>query len=178
MNLTRRKFLTTTGSAAAFGALGTVMRQSVSAATPGPVSATDDLCFKSARDLSQLIRNRKLSAREVMAAHLRQIARVNPMLNAIVAKLPDDQCLALADAADRQQARGEMLGPLHGLPIAIKDLDPAVGFPFTRGSPIFRNDMPKADSVVVERLRSAGALLIGKTNVPEFGMGSHSYNKV
>jgi amidase len=64
------------------------------------------------------------------------------------------------------------------LPIAIKDTEPAVGFPFTRGSPIFRNEMPVADSVIVERLRKAGALIIGKTNVPEFAMGSHTYNKV
>jgi amidase len=72
----------------------------------------------------------------------------------------------------------EPLGPLHGLPKAIKDTEPAIGFPFTRGSPIYRHDMPAADSVLVERLRKAGALLIGKTNVPEFGMGSHTYNNV
>jgi amidase len=113
-----------------------------------------------------------------MTAHLRQIARLNPKLNAIVAKASDDECLALAEAADQQQARGERLGPLHGLPIAFKDNEPAVGFPFTHGSPIFRNDMPQADSVIVERLRKAGAVPIGKTNVPEFAMGSHTYNKV
>ena len=137
-----------------------------------------DLCFTNATDLARLIRTRTVSVREVMAAHLERIQHVNPRVNAIVAKLDDEQCLALADAADERTARREPLAPLHGLPIAFKDLQPAVGFPFTRGSPIFSNDMPAADSVLVERLRRAGAIPIGKTNVPEFGMGSHSYNRV
>jgi len=139
---------------------------------------TDDLCHATARELAQLIRTGRLSAREVMAAHLEQIARWNPTVNAIVAKLDDDRCLALADAADRERASSEPQGPLHGLPIAIKDTEPAVGFPYTYGSPILRNEMPTADSKIVERLRLAGALVIGKTNVPEFGMGSHTYNQV
>ena len=88
------------------------------------------------------------------------------------------QCLALADAADRRTASGEPLPPLHGLPMAFKDLQPAVGFPYTRGSLIYKDAMPTEDSVFVERLRRAGVLAIGKTNVPEFGMGSHTYNKV
>ena len=113
-----------------------------------------------------------------MAAHLARIERFNPRLNAIVAKLDDDQCLALADAADRRTASGEPLPPLHGLPTAFKDLQSAVGFPYTRGSPIYKDAMPTEDSVFVERLRRAGVLAIGKTNVPEFGMGSHTYNKV
>jgi amidase len=113
-----------------------------------------------------------------MAAHLERIRRVNPKINAIVAKLDDEKCLALADAADQRAAKGAPLPPLHGLPIAFKDLQPAVGFPFTRGSTIYRDALPEEDSVLVERLRRAGALPIGKTNVPEFGMGSHTYNKV
>ena len=137
-----------------------------------------ELCFLSARELARLIRTRHLSAREVMAAHLAQINTWNPTLNAIVAKLDDHECLALADAADRRLARGEPLGPLHGLPIAFKDMEAAVGFPLTLGSPIFAHYMPTEDSVVVERLRGAGAVPIGKTNVPEFGMGSHTYNRV
>jgi amidase len=132
----------------------------------------------SGRDLTELVRQRKLSSREVMSAFLRQIARVNPEINAIVAKLDDKQCLALADAADRRLARGDKVGPLHGLPFAFKDLDPAVGFPFTRGSPVFRDFMASEDSVLVERLRRAGVIAIGKTNVSEFGMGSHTYNEV
>ena len=137
-----------------------------------------ELCFMSGRDLAKLIRQRKLSSREVMSAFLRQIARVNPEINAIVAKLDDEQCLALADAADRRLARGDKVGPLHGVPFAFKDLDPAVGFPFTRGSPVFRDFMASEDSVLVERLRRAGVIAIGKTNVSEFGMGSHTYNEV
>ena len=125
-----------------------------------------------------MIATRQISAREVMQAHLDQIARLNPRLNAIVAKLPDENCLALADAADQRLARGESVGPLHGLPIAFKDLQPAVGFPCTRGSAIFKDDCPQTDSVLVERLRTAGAIPIGKTNVPEFAMGSHTYNRV
>ena len=137
-----------------------------------------EICFTSARTLASLIRLRQISAREVMAAHLDQIHRLNPTLNAIVALLPDEECLRLADAADRQLARGEEVGPLHGLPIAFKDLQAAVGFPCTQGSPIFKDQMPAEDTVLVERLRRAGVVPIGKTNVPEFGMGSHTYNSV
>src|SRR6266508_4419791 len=137
-----------------------------------------DLVFESARELARLIHDRQLSAREVMQAHLDRIHRLNPRLNAIVSLLPDDRCLALADAADRCLERGEAVGALHGLPIAFKDLQPAVGFPCTRGSLIFKDDHPVADSVLVERLRTAGVIPIGKTNVPEFGMGSHTYNRV
>jgi len=141
-------------------------------------SQSEGLCFTSARELARLIRERKLSAREVMTAHLDRIRRINPKINAIVAKLDDDRCLALADEADRSLARKERVGPLHGLPIAFKDYEPAVGFPWTRGSPIYKDFMPEEDSVLVARLRQAGVLPIGKTNVPEFAMGSHTYNKV
>lgn len=137
-----------------------------------------ELCLASARALVDLIRTREVSAREVMAAHLERIQRVNPVLNAIVARLPDDRCLALADRADADLAAGAAVGPLHGLPVAFKDTEAAVGFPCTQGSPIFRDDWPMADSIVVERLRRAGAIAIGKTNVPEFAMGSHTYNRV
>jgi amidase len=141
-------------------------------------TSADALCFTSARDLAQQIRSRKVSAREVMAAFLAQIARLNPKLNAIVAKLDDDVCLKLADAADHALSKGGPIGALHGLPTAFKDLEPAVGFPQSKGSPIFRHFMPDADSVLVERIRRAGAVPIGKTNVPEFGMGSQTYNTV
>jgi amidase len=147
------------------------------AAMSAPVNACD-LCFMSARELATLVHSRKLSARELMAAQLGQINRLNPKINAIVAKLDDDKCLALADEADRRIAKRGRVGPLHGIPIAFKDLEPAVGFPWTRGSPIYKDEVPTEDSVLVERLRRAGALPIGKTNVPEFGMGSHTYNKV
>ncbi len=136
------------------------------------------LCFSGARDLARQIRDKHVSAREVMAAYLAQINRLNPQLNAIVARLDDNRCMALADAADRAAARGEVSGPLHGLPTAFKDLEPALGFPFTKGSPIYQDVVATEDSVIVERIRRAGAIPIGKTNVPEFGMGSHTYNNV
>src|SRR5438552_1421970 len=97
------------------------------------LSATSsELCFMGALRLAELVRTREVSAREVMAAHLDQIGRVNPAVNAIVARFDDDACLALAEEADRR----DPIGPLHGLPIAFKDLEPAVGFPMTFGSPI------------------------------------------
>jgi amidase len=136
------------------------------------------LCFASARTLASLVARREVSARDVMSAHLEQIERLNPQLNAIVAKLPDETCLALAATADERQAAGEPLGPLHGLPIAFKDLQDARGFVTTRGSRIYRNQVSTVDAVLTERVRGAGALAIGKTNVPEFGLGSHTYNEV
>src|ERR1700716_1234620 len=139
---------------------------------------SDDFFFTSGRQLASLIRARKISARELMAAHLDRINRLNPTLNAIVAKPDDGQCLALADDADSGLARGDDVGPLHGLPWAFKDLEDAVGFPCTAGSPIFKDRMPAEDSALVARLRRAGVIPIGKTNVPEFGMGSHTYNNV
>jgi amidase len=142
------------------------------------MTTSNDLCFTSARELAAMIRARRISARELMSSCLKQIERINPKINAIVAKLPDDKCLALADDADRRLAKKESVGPLHGLPWAFKDLEAAVGFPFTNGSPIYRNNMPAEDTLLVERLRNAGVVPIGKTNVPEFGMGSHTYNRV
>ena len=136
------------------------------------------LCFASARELAAQIRRRELSAREVMTAFLSQINRLNPRLNAIISKLDDDVCLRLADEADRAIAKGDAVGPLHGLPTAFKELESAIGFPFTKGSPIFKDQIATEDTVLVERIRRAGAIPIGKTNVPEFGMGSHTYNRV
>ena len=142
-------------------------------------SGVEGLCAViGGRDLAGLIRRREVSAREVMAEHLGRINHRNPTLNAIVAKLDDERCLTLADDADRKLARGDDVGPLHGLPWAFKDLEDAVGFPNTMGSPIFRDRMPSQDSLLVGLLRRAGVIPIGKTNVPEFGMGSHTYNNV
>ena len=172
----RRDFLKAAGASAALGAVA-----ACAGTDEAPLMATagsSELCFMSATELANLMSTRDVSAREVMTAHLEQIERLNPRINAIVAKLDDEQCLELADAADRRAASGAVLPPLHGLPIAFKDLQPAVGFPYTRGSPIYKDAMPAEDSILVERLRNAGALPIGKTNVPEFGMGSHTYNKV
>ncbi len=140
--------------------------------------ANNDLCFESAVELAEGIRSRTISAREVMQAHLDQISRVNPKVNAIVTRISDDDALALADAADRAVANGEPLGPLHGLPIAHKDLVPTKGIRTTFGSPIHKDFVPDQDALIVERLKQAGALTIGKTNTPEFGAGSQTFNPV
>jgi amidase len=177
MSIDRRGFLA--GAAAASAAAVGGCAAAPAARTAGAAAtAAEGLCDLEARELLRLLAARQLSARELMTAHLARIAAVNPKVNAIVAKLPDEKCLALAAGMDERRARGEQLGPLAGLPWAFKDLEPAVGFPWTRGSPIFRNDRPAEDSVLVERLRRAGVVPIGKTNVPEFGMGSHTYNQV
>jgi amidase len=113
-----------------------------------------------------------------MAAHLVQIERVNPKVNAICTQLPPEQCLAEAERADRVARSGAELGPLHGLPIAIKDLVQTRGIRTTFGSRIYKDFVPDQDEILVERVKSAGALIIGKTNTPEFGAGSQTFNDV
>jgi len=138
MKYDRRDFLKAAGGGVAISAAASCAGAGESQQGGAAVAAagSGDLCFTSAKELAALIRARKVSARELMAAHLDRINRLNPKINAIVAKLDDQACLALADAADQRTARGEELPPLHGLPIAFKDLQPAVGFPYTRGSTI------------------------------------------
>ena len=138
---------------------------------------SDELCWLSATDLAARVRRRDVSCREVMDAHLDRIARVNPRLNAIVTLLAE-QGRERAVAADERLARGEAVGPLHGLPIAHKDLVLTKGVRTTLGSPIFADFVPDQDEIIVERLRAAGAIMIGKTNTPEFGAGSQTYNQV
>jgi amidase len=136
-----------------------------------------ELCFLPATELAQAVRNRELSAREVMAAHLAQIERVNPQVNAIVTLLPE-QAMAGAATADEALARGEEVGLLHGLPIAFKDLVDTAGIRTTYGSPIYADFVPDQDTLMVERVKQAGAIPIGKTNTPEFGAGSQTFNPV
>ena len=126
-----------------------------------------DLCFLPARELARLIRLKKLSAREVLDAHLHQIARLNPKVNAIITLVPD-----LARAA----AGAAPLGPLHGLPIAHKDLAETQGILTTYGSPLFKDYIPPEDDLIVHRIKRAGAITLGKTNTPEFGAGSQTFN--
>jgi amidase len=137
-----------------------------------------EICFMPATELVQRIRAKELSALEVMEAHLAQIDRVNPKVNAIVTRVPAEQILAQARAADEDLAGGKETGPLHGLPIAHKDLVPTRDLRTTLGSPIFKDDVPDHDGLIVERLKNAGAITIGKTNTPEFGAGSQTYNEV
>jgi len=126
----------------------------------------------------RLIRQKKLSAREVMEAHLRQIERVNPRVNAIVTLVSEDQLMAEAGSADEALAKGRWLGPLHGLPVGVKDLYQTKGVRTTWGSPLYKDYVPDFDCLVVEREKKAGAIIIGKTNTPEFGLGSQTFNKV
>jgi amidase len=136
-----------------------------------------DLCFLSATELAHLIRTREVSCEEVMRVHLEQIEQVNPTVNAIVTLLPE-RALDGARTADRAIASGQPLGPLHGLPVAHKDLLVTKGIRTTFGSPIYQDFVPDTDAILVERLRAAGAITIGKTNTPEFGAGSQTFNPV
>ena len=136
-----------------------------------------EICFMTAAELSQRIRAKDLSAKEVMEAFLTQIERVNPKVNAIVTLLPE-QAIEQATAADEVLTRGEAVTALHGLPIAHKDLFPTRGIRTTFGSPIFKDFVPAEDALIVERLKKAGAITIGKTNTPEFGAGAQTYNEV
>ena len=135
-----------------------------------------DICFTPARKLASLIRSRKLSATEVMKAFIAQIERVNPKVNAIVTFLPDI-ALSAARKFDRN-FKSNISKPLAGLPIAYKDNVPTRGIRTTYGSPVYRDNVPKEDHLIVERLTAAGAITIGKTNLPEFAAGSHTFNLV
>ena len=131
--------------------------------------------WQSTQDLATAVRSGQLSAREVVQAHLERIERLNPHVNAVVT-LVAEQALEQAAAADEQLASGAEVGPLHGIPIAHKDTHATSGIRTTSGSPILRDRRPKRDELIVERLRSAGAITIGKTNVPEFSAGAHTFN--
>ncbi len=124
------------------------------------------------------VRERRVSCAELMRATLERIEAVNPAVNAIVALRPRDALLDEARAQDARLAAGDLPGALFGLPLAIKDLEAVRGIRTTKGSPIFRDHVPDADSLMVSRLRAAGGIPIGKTNVPEFGLGSQTYNTV
>lgn len=136
-----------------------------------------EICSLTALEMARRLRRRELSAIEVMEAHLERIERLNSQVNAIVTLVPE-QAMSGARAADEALARGEDVGPLHGLPVAHKDLFPTRGIRTTYGSPIFRDFVPEEDALIVERLREAGAITIGKTNTPEFGAGSQTFNEV
>jgi amidase len=142
--------------------------------SPGTPS---ELCFMSATELAARIRARQLAARDLMAASLAQIERVNSAVNAIVT-LHAEQAMDQARRADEAQARGDALGPLHGLPVAHKDLFLTAGMRTTFGSPVYKDFVPEQSSFVVEREQRAGAISIGKTNTPEFGAGSQTFNAV
>jgi amidase len=184
-NLTRREVLKA-GSTAAVTAIlspfienagrekeNSNMRNTELARTP-----SEEICFTEVTALVELLRTKKVSAVEVMKAHLSQIASVNARVNAIVTLVDEEQLLREAQSADDALAKGNWLGPLHGLPIGVKDLNATKGIRTTYGSPLLKDDIPKTDCLLVEREKKAGGIVIGKTNVPEFGLGSQTFNPV
>jgi len=184
-NLTRREVLKA-GSTAAVTAIlspfienagrekeNSNMRNTELARTP-----SEEICFTEVTALAELLRTKKVSAVEVMKAHLSQIASVNARVNAIVTLVDEEQLLREAQSADDALAKGNWLGPLHGLPIGVKDLNATKGIRTTYGSPLLKDDIPKTDCLLVEREKKAGGIVIGKTNVPEFGLGSQTFNPV
>jgi amidase len=123
------------------------------------------------------VRAKEISARELLDLHLARIAERNPTLNAIVS-LDEERAHEGAAAADQALATGEEVGPLHGLPFAFKDTHDVAGWRTTYGSPLFADHVPDQDELLVERVRNAGVVVIGRTNVPEFAAGSHTFNRV
>ena len=158
-------------------AAGATLNAAVYAAS-GQERRPDEIVLMDAAALSKAIHARKLSCVEVMSAYLDHIERINPKVNAIVALQERGDLLTRARERDARLARGESMGPLHGFPHAVKDLQAVKGIRMTMGSPILKDFVPSADGLMVERLRDAGAIFIGKTNTPEFGLGSHTYNTV
>jgi amidase len=137
-----------------------------------------DIVQLEAVELARRIKSRQLSCHDVMQAFLAQIERFNPLVNAIVSQQDADLLLRQSDERDRQLARGEYLGWMHGFPQAVKDLTPTSGITTTFGSPVYSDFVPSQDALMVERMKRSGAILIGKTNTPEFGLGSQTYNQV
>ncbi|HEV2782798.1 MAG TPA: amidase [Actinophytocola sp.] len=136
-----------------------------------------EIVYRTARELAELLRRREVSAREVVQAHLDRVERVDPAVNAI-ATLTAERALDEATAADERIAGGEPIGPLHGIPLVYKDTHDTAGIRTTYGSPLLAGNVPKRDELAVARLRAAGAITLGKSNVPEFGAGSHTFNQL
>ncbi|TRN80722.1 amidase [Pseudomonas syringae] len=142
------------------------------------MSTSAEIVDLNALDLSKAIHARHYSCREVMQAYLAQIDRLNPLVNALVGLVPADQLLAESDERDRQLDAGHSCGWMHGMPQAVKDLAATAGHVTSLGSPLFANQVSTHNAISVERVRASGAIIIGRSNVPEFGLGSHTYNTV
>jgi amidase len=169
----RRDFLSTAAAAGVIAAAGRTSLIEVAEAA----AATDDITSKSASELANAIRAKQLSSKSIVEAHLEQIAKVNPKLNAIV-QLTADSARKEADEADAALARGELRGPLHGVPVTIKDTLETIGVICTGGTKGRANYVPKGDATSVARLRAAGAVILGKTNVPELAGAIETDNLV
>ena len=150
----------------------TLTRTAFAASMPADIVEMDAL------GLSRAIEESQVSCVEVMQAYLAHIERYNPVYNAIVGMAEADDLLQQARNADAELSRGEYHGWMHGMPHAVKDLQPVAGLRYTSGSPIFADRIADRDSGMAAKLRAAGAIFIGKTNTPEFGLGSQSYNPV
>ena len=133
-----------------------------------------ELCLLTATELARRIATKLISVREVIEAHIAQIESINPRVNAVVTTVFDQ---ALSQASELDNA-GKIIGPLHGLPVLHKDLVPTRGIRTTFGSPLHADYIPDFDQLIVERMHNAGAITLGKTNTPEFGAGSHTFNRV
>src|SRR5216684_1940377 len=170
---TRRDFLQTAGVIGA----GLIAGELVGGNMVDATSAAPSIVMMDGMDLSKAIHSKTVSCREVITAYLDHIARINPKVNAIVSLQDRDGLLKLAADRDAQMARGESMGWMHGFPHAVKDLASTKGIRMSGGSPLV-DGVPDHDAIFVERLHKSGVILIGKTNVPEFGLGSQSYNPV
>ena len=140
--------------------------------------SSQEICFMTAVEMVNCLRFGDLSARQIMVAHLDQIKRINPKVNAIVTLCAEEAMKQAAVADEALVHNRKEVGPLHGLPIAHKDLTLTKGIQTTFGSPVFQDFIPDQDGLIIERLKQAGAITVGKTNTPEFGAGSQTYNEV
>jgi amidase len=172
--ISRRRFNTTVAAGAAYAAFNPLEATGTPTQSPRP---QQDLCEMTAVELAARLARKQVSAREVMSAHLAQIERVNPRVNAIVTMVAE-QAMAAAAKADEAIMRRNPIGVLHGLPTAHKDLVDTAGIRTTLGSPFYRDNVPTRDALIVTRMRAAGAITVGKTNTPEFGAGSQTFNSV
>jgi amidase len=183
-SVSRRQFVSASSATLMSGLIKTLIKTSdpmpkvPMPANPKSEQDPEGLHYTDAQTLSRLIRSREVSTVEVMTAFLDQIERVNPRVNAIPTLRPRDELLDAARAADAALSRGEITGPFHGMPLAIKDLVATKGIRTTFGSRIYQDFVPDTDELFVERFKRAGAIIIGKTNTPEFGAGSQTFNEV
>ncbi|MFG2427992.1 amidase [Streptomyces sp. NPDC048590] len=177
-SLGRRRFLSASGALGAGAALGGAAPASAVAGTGRRPVRPDEIVTLEARHLASAVKLRQVSCEEVMEAYLRHIEEFNPKVNAVVGMRDPEACLDEARERDRDLRRGRYLGWMHGLPHAVKDLSPAKGLPWTEGSPVHRHRIASTDALFVQRIKRSGAVVIGKTNTPEFGLGSQTYNSV
>ena len=167
--LPRRDFLRQSG-------LGLALLSTTKPSVLLALAKTEDITALSGIELSAAIKARRISCREVMSAYLERVEQLNGIFNALVSMADTDLLLEAAERADLDLAAGLYRGWMHGFPIAIKDLANAKGFATTKGSPLYANSIAQQDDIYVNRMKAAGGIVIGKTNVPEFGLGSQTYN--